>query len=231
MNKLSLFALIVPRERGDAWQGFLAGHGLDSLFSFPCLGTAGPGLLDRLGLKPSEKTLFLAALPHPKTRGLLRDCVSDMGLNVAGSGIAMALPFESAGGQTSLRLLLGSQEFDPDEVKEMNFSVYPYSLIVAIAESGNSEAVMEAARSAGAGGGTVIHAKGTAAEEARKFLGVSLAPEKEMILILLRQETRRDVMRAIMDRAGVKSPAHTILFSMPVEDIAGLKSIMINPEG
>ena len=85
---------------------------------------------------------------------------------------------------------------------------------------------MEAARSAGAGGGTVVHAKGTAAEEARKFLGVSLAAEKEMVLILLRQETRRAVMRAIMDQAGVHTPAHTILFSLPVEDIAGLKSVM-----
>ena len=226
MNKLTLFTLIVPRERGDAWHGYLRDMGQRVRFSFPCLGTAGQGLLERLGLKSSEKTLILAAVPHSLTRRLLRGCVSDMGLNVAGSGIAMAIPFESAGGQTALNLLLGGQEFDPNEVKKMDISVYPYSLIVAIAESGSSDAVMEAARSAGAGGGTVIHAKGTAAEEARKFLGVSLAPEKEMILILLRQESRRDVMRAIMDKAGVTSPAHTILFSLPVEDIAGLRSIM-----
>ena len=226
MNKLTLFVLIVPREHGDDWQGFLRGHGLNALFSFPCNGTAGQSLLDRLGLQDSEKTLFFAAAPHPKIRRLIRDSVSDMGLNVAGSGIAMAVPFESAGGQTSLSLLLGGQEFDPNEVNKMDFSVYPYSLIVAIAENGHSEAVREAARGAGAGGGTVIHAKGTAAEEARKFLGVSLAPEKEMILILVRQETRRPVMKAVMEQAGVKSPAHTILFSLPVEDIAGLKSIM-----
>ncbi len=226
MNKLSLFTLIVSRDTGKQWQAFLNGNGLTTLFSFPCLGTAGRSLLEKLGLQSNEKTLFIATVPHKKVKPLLRDCVSDMGLNVAGAGIAMVSPLEAVGGQSALDALLGGQDFDPNEVSEMDFSVYPYSLIVAIAEKGHVDEVMEAARSAGAGGGTVIHAKGTAAEEARKFLGLSLVTEKEMVLILLQQETRRPVMKAIMDKAGIHSPAHTVLFSLPVEDIAGLKSIM-----
>ncbi len=108
---------------------------------------------------------------------------------------------------------------------------FEHELIIVILNEGHTDLVMDAARSAGAGGGTVLHAKGTAAEEARKFLGVALAAEKEMILLLLRQEARRPVMKAIMDRAGVRSPAHTILFSMPVEDIAGMKSMMREDAG
>ncbi len=226
MNKLTLLTLIVPREDGDRWQTFLEGEGLLSVLSFPCLGTAGKSLRERLGLASSEKTLLMMTVPHKKTRHVLNHAVSDMGLNVPGSGIAMAIPMESAGGRSSLNMLLGGQEFDPNEVNEMDFNVYPYSLVVCICENGWSDAVMDAARSAGAGGGTVIHAKGTAGELARKFMGVSLAAEKEMVLVLLNQKTRRDVMRAVMDKAGVGTPAHTVLFSIPVEDIAGLKSIM-----
>ena len=226
MNKLSLFTLIVSREDGKRWQVYLNECGLTTLFSFPCLGTAGHGRLEKLGLQSNDKTLFFATVPHKKVKALLRDCVNDMGLNMAGAGIAMISPLEAVGGQTALDTLLGRQDFDPSEVSEMDFSVYPYSLVVAIAEKGHVDEVMEAARSAGAGGGTVIHAKGTAAQEARKFLGLSLVTEKEMVLIVLQQENRRAVMKAIMDQAGVHPPAHTVLFSLPVEDIAGLKSIM-----
>ena len=226
MNKLTMLTLIVPRENGDKWQVFLAEAGLPSMFSFPCLGTAGKTLRERLGLASNEKTLLMAAAPHGRIKPILGRAVSDMGLNLPGSGIAMAIPLESAGGQSSLNMLLGGQPFDPNEVNEMDFNVFPYSLVVCICENGWSDTVMDAARSAGAGGGTVIHAKGTAGELARKFMGVSLAAEKQMVLILLNQKTRRDVMRAVMEKAGVNTPAHTVLFSLPVEDIAGLKSIM-----
>ena len=65
-----------------------------------------------------------------------------------------------------------------------------YELLVAIANQGSIDVVMDAARSAGAGGGTVIHAKGTGMESARKFLGVSLAAEKEIIFIVTRTEEK-----------------------------------------
>ncbi|MBR3494778.1 MAG: P-II family nitrogen regulator [Clostridia bacterium] len=226
MNKLSMFTLIVPREAGDTWQGFLRGLGLSTMYSFPCQGTAGKGLLERLGLSSSEKTLLCAATPRRQIPRILRRCVSDMGLNMPGTGVALSVPFESAGGRSSLNTLLGGQAFDPEEVSEMAPTEYPYSLIVAIVMHDQSDSVMDAARSAGAQGGTIVHAKGTAGETAQNFLGLALAAEKEMVLILAAQQTRRDIMRAIMDKAGAQSDAHTVLFSLPVEDIAGLRSIM-----
>ena len=44
----------------------------------------------------------------------------------------------------------------------------------------------------GAGGGTVIHAKGTGLEKAERFLGVSIADEKEMIFIVCQKQRTRD---------------------------------------
>ena len=46
-----------------------------------------------------------------------------------------------------------------------------YELVIVIANQGYIEMVMDAARGAGAYGGTVIHAKGTGMEQAEKFMG------------------------------------------------------------
>lgn len=97
-----------------------------------------------------------------------------------------------------------------------------YEMIIAVANQGYIEPIMEAARSAGAGGGTVIHAKGTGMEGMGKFFGVSLAAEKEMIFIVAKREQKQAIMRAIMEKAGMESKARTFLFSVPVDEVAGL---------
>ena len=47
-----------------------------------------------------------------------------------------------------------------------------------------------------------------------------------MLLILTAAGDRSRIMRAVMDHAGVQSPAHTVMFSLPVESVAGLRSVM-----
>ena len=82
---------------------------------------------------------------------------------------------------------------------------------------------MDAARKVHAAGGTVIHAKGTGAQRAEKFLGVTLVPEKEMVFIVVKKERKNDIMRAIMDEAGTGTKAGSIVFSLPVTDTAGMR--------
>ena len=98
-----------------------------------------------------------------------------------------------------------------------------YELLVAIANQGYIDTVMDAARSAKAGGGTVIHAKGTGMELAKKYLGVSLVEEKEVILIVTKSREKNQIMKAIMEQAGLDSKERTIVFSLPVTDTAGLR--------
>ena len=76
-------------------------------------------------------------------------------------------------------------------------------LIIAICNKGHTEDVMEYARAAGAGGGTVLHAKGTAGTEyAEKFFGLALADEKEIIYIVATKDSRNAIMQAITNGAG-----------------------------
>lgn len=231
MNKLTLLALIVPDGDGDAWQEHLQEKKLGPTLSFPCEGAAASALLSSLGLEASEKRMIMTVTPRRRVSRLFRGFVEEMGIRLPGRGIALGLPLTAVGGQTALSLLLGErQSMDPNEVSDMNTTVYPYSLVLAICESGFSDAVMDAARSAGARGGTVVHAKGTAGELAKKFMGVSLASEKEMVLIVTAEAQRTDIMRAVMDQAGIHSPAHAVVLSLPVSEVAGLRSVQPGDE-
>ena len=98
-----------------------------------------------------------------------------------------------------------------------------YELIIAIYQKGYTDTVMDAARSAGAGGGTTIRAKGTGAKTAEKFFGISLAEEKEIVFIVSDVNKKKDIMRAIMHEAGTNTPAHALVFSLPVSETAGFR--------
>ena len=98
-----------------------------------------------------------------------------------------------------------------------------HELLVVIANLGYTEMVMDAARGAKAGGGTVIHAKGTGMKKYEHFLGVSLASEKEMIFIVAKSEDKNAIMKAVMDQAGLTTKAKGIIFSLPVTETAGLR--------
>ena len=100
-----------------------------------------------------------------------------------------------------------------------------HELIIVIAEHGYTELIMDAARGAGAYGGTVIHAKGTGIEAADKFMGVTLAAEKEVIYIVTKTEQKNPIMKAIMEKAGLESKAKAVVFSLPVTDTAGLRLV------
>ena len=95
-------------------------------------------------------------------------------------------------------------------------------LIVAIYEKGYTDMVMDAAREAGAAGGTTIRAKGTGAG-AQKFFGLSLAEEKEIVLIVSGASNKKDIMKAIMQKAGMDTKAHALVFSLPVTETAGFR--------
>lgn len=97
----------------------------------------------------------------------------------------------------------------------------PLILIVAVANEGRTDTVMNTARAAGAAGGTVIHGKGTASEEAAHFFNISIASEKEMIFIVSKKEQKTQIMRSVLEKAGPGTEAGAVLFSLPVTSVEG----------
>ncbi|MBQ1241005.1 MAG: P-II family nitrogen regulator, partial [Lachnospiraceae bacterium] len=144
-------------------------------------------------------------------------------IDAPGGGIAFTIPLSSIGGMKQLQFLLETQDYQKEE--ETTLKNTDHHLIIVITEPGYTNMVMDAARSAGAYGGTVIHAKGTGMELAEKFMGVSLASEKELVLIVTQTELKNPIMQAIMKDAGLQTKAKSIAFSLPVTDTAGLRLV------
>ncbi len=98
-----------------------------------------------------------------------------------------------------------------------------YEVIVSIVNKGFADAAMDAARAAGAKGGTILHGRGTASPEAEKLFNVSIHPEKEIALILVALPIRDAVMKALYDHVGSETDAQGFAFSLPVENVVGLR--------
>ncbi len=99
-----------------------------------------------------------------------------------------------------------------------------YELILCIVNQGFSDDVMDAARSCGARGGTLINARGTAKEEAEKKFKIAITQEKEIVLILSKIDIKEDILHAIYTKCGLNTPGQGIAFSVPVDDVVGLGS-------
>ena len=97
-----------------------------------------------------------------------------------------------------------------------------YEVVFAIVNDGFTDLVMEAARGKGAKGGTIINARGTGNKEIEKFFGVSITPEKQIVMILVSKEIKNDVLTAIYQAAGLNSKGQGIAFSVPVSDVVGI---------
>ncbi len=101
-------------------------------------------------------------------------------------------------------------------------SASKHEMIMCIVNAGFSETVMEAAKSAGARGGTILNGRGTANKEAESFFHIAIQPEKEVVMILVPAEIKDAVLHALYQKAGLDTMGQGIAFSLPVDDVVGL---------
>jgi len=107
---------------------------------------------------------------------------------------------------------------------------FEHEVIFCIVNSGYSEVVMDTARELGAGGGTVIHARGTANIEAEKAYGITIQPDKEIVMILVPTSIKNSILHALYKSVGLKTPGQGIAFAMPVDGAVGLSTKKPEPE-
>ncbi len=225
--EINLIVTIARRSDTEQFVEFFKKYGCTAVLSVVANGTASKSLLSVFGLETTEKTVNFTFAGRSLSRKLMRKLSSEMKIDMLDRGIAIAVPFASAGSYTAAALV---PESDTNtnanaSVKEEDAMEAKYELIITICSGGHTDMVMDAARAAGAPGGTVIHAKGTGAATVKKFFGVSIADEKEMVFIVSSVKNKRDIMRAIMQNAGADTEANSLVFSLPVNDTAGFKLV------
>ena len=221
MNDLYWMITIIERNSTDRFTDFYETYGASVSFVSVGRGTATSEVLDFLGLEISEKTVIFSAVTWKVWKAIRYGLQNRMRIDVPGTGIAYIVPFSSFGGKKALAALTCGQEFIKGEESVLKDT--KYELLVTITNQGYTDLVMDAARSSGAGGGTIIHAKGTGVKEASHFMGVALAAEKEIVLIVAKSAEKNTIMKAIMEEAGPDSKARAIVFSLPVTETAGMR--------
>ena len=97
-----------------------------------------------------------------------------------------------------------------------------HEVVFCIVNEGFSEAVMDAAREAGATGGTVLNARGTASVEAEKKFGIIVEPQKEIVMILVDTKIKEAVLKSLYEAVGLKTAGQGIAFTMPIAEVVGL---------
>ncbi len=226
MKGLNLLLTIVRRADSAEYESFFRKCNVSVIYNTPCNGTAHEKTLSLLGIEKNEKSLLLSFMTEETLKDVLHGLTVDMKIDLPDRGIAVAVPLSGVGGAKALEYFSAGQKSDEEEsqteTKEDNGMQSNQELIVAIYEKGYTDMVMDAAREAGAAGGTTIRAKGTGAG-AQKFFGLSLAEEKEIVLIVSGASNKKDIMKAIMQKAGMDTKAHALVFSLPVTDTAGFR--------
>lgn len=216
---MDFVAAIVDRSKAADMLELYGSHGLPIVLTMLGQGTATSEHLNLYGLEATEKALVASVACGDMTKQLMKSAKRKLFIDIPGNGIMLAVPVKSVGGGRTLAFLTGNNAPD-GAVPKMKFE---HELIMAIINEGHTDTVMDAARSAGAAGGTVLHAKGTGGKQAEKFLGVSIAQEKELIIIVSKASEKAKIMKAIAEQAGPGTPSGAISFSLPISAVAGLR--------
>ncbi len=228
MNELYWMVVIVNRQSLPKFEEFFRRYGADVHFVTVGRGTAASEILDFFGLEANEKGVLFTVVTRKVWRALRYGLRNRMRIDVPGTGVAFIIPMSSIAGRGPLLFLTQNQSYQSEEESVLKNT--QYELLVVVSNLGYSDMVMDAAHQKGAGGGTIIHAKGTGMQKAQQFLGVSLASEKELILIVVKSADKNPIMQAIMENAGPRTKAGSIVFSLPVTATAGMRLLEAEEE-
>jgi len=219
-SELYLMMTVTGREKMRDFIRLYQDKGLDTHFISLGHGTAQEWFMRILALNETEKMVCLTVVTGLKWLEVKKAMSVRLRIEAPGVGIAYIVPLSAIGGKRELMFLTNGQGYTKGEERTLKGT--EQELLVVIGKQGYSEQIMDAARKAGARGGTVIHARGTGQEKAEKFLGISLASEKDLILIVTPTEKKTEMMQQIIHDAGPDTGAGAIVFSLPVTDTAGM---------
>lgn len=212
VSNYEIFCAILPAGQGSKALRLAKEHGAKSSQIFYGLGMSESLLLERLGLAEIKKEIFLTVIDVQLVAKLYQVFTERFKLDRANHGIAFSLPLKHCFLNKNESAIKFSQE-------EEHVS---YEAIFTIVNKGLAEEVMEAAKEAGAPGGTLIHGRGTGSKEKIKLFDLDIEPEKDIILILAPSDQCEKIALAIDSRIKANNTAGGIIFGLPVTRTYGL---------
>lgn len=183
-------------------------------------GTAPNSVLQLLGIGVSSREVLICAVPEECERAVMESFAS-----VARGRRRFGVAFTTAAaGFFRFGRDLDKQDTTFEKGDENAMQPTENELVCFIVNKGYAEDAMAAARTAGAGGGTVLPARGTAKPGDETFLGVPLVPEKELLLVVVPSERAGEVCARVRALHCLSAPGSGVAFRVPVRSFATLGS-------
>ena len=177
-------------------------------------GTASQGILDFLGLTKTEKILFTSIIPDTYEKEILTYIKKEMRLKEIGKGVAFTTPLSSSP-QYIHEVFNGKKG---TKMKNKN----EYHLLITIVIEGYAEKVMNVAKKCGANGGTVIKGREIGSKSGFKLFNVQVEPEKDILLIVCKDEDKNKIMEGILEKYGANTEAKGLCITLPIDNTVGI---------
>lgn len=209
---LEMLVVIVEHNKASKVLHLADEKGVTASVAMLGRGTASRTIFDYLGLNDKKKAVLMLFGKTEEITDLADYLVEKLEMDKPNHGIAyIESAFNVFGTEDNAN---GSENIKRGENM--------YNAIYTIVEKGNADDVIEAAQKGGSRGGTVIHARGSGSEEARKVFNMLIEPEKEIVLIISEEAKTKDIVESIRKETGIEEQGKGIIFITNVEQTYGL---------
>lgn len=185
-------------------------------------GAAKPELYNMLGFGEHKKAIFISIITENMAHRILERLADDFHLKSPGKGIAFTLPINGISNILSQLCIHSEGNLSKESEDKYMSQAEEHDLILTIVNHGHYDQIIEAVRAAGARGGTLLHGRGVANEETAKFLGITLQPEKDILLIIVSHKIKQQVMESINKASGISNNGQGVCVSVPISTALGL---------
>ncbi|MDO5037254.1 MAG: P-II family nitrogen regulator [Tissierellia bacterium] len=209
---LDILVTIVDRDKGSLVLTYAKEAGASGGTIFLGRGTAQKSLMDYLGLGDNKKEIVVILDTHKKIQEIINHVAKKLHFEKPNHGVAYIEGASQIYGSLSCSGVSRGQR----EEEKM------YNAIYTIVEKGWAQEVIGAAQEAGAPGGTVINARGAGYKRAQRVFNMTIEPEKEIVLIIAKEDQTQAIAKAITDRIELDKPATGILYITQVLQTFGM---------
>jgi nitrogen regulatory protein PII len=173
-----------------------------------------------------EKEIIFTLTNKEQLEGILQSIISTAKLDKAGHGITFVIDINTVAGICHLCMPVEASNRSFGGTKMADGKEVLYDLIVTIVNKGEAEKVVNSSKESGAEGGTILFGRGTGIHEHAKLFGISIEPEKEIILTLIDRQQSNQVLEAIINEAKLNKPGKGIAFVLEVERVVGINHLL-----
>lgn len=203
-------------------------------YSGLAFGTAKSSYLAYLGLDDIEKRIEISLIPEYSEKQVLKALRNRLKLYLTGKGIAFTMPLAGISGLISDCILKtpvnkdertdnqNNSNVENNNEREKKMNERQHDLLVAVVSQKYTDRVLESARAAGATGASILHTRSLNNEKAEQVLGTTLKTETDTIFFLVAKQYKAGIMEAIKETGGLKTDGGAVIFSLPVDAIAGI---------